>query len=790
MKLPLRSAPLDWTQSRLAVPPDAPPGPVDVVVPVFGAAAELAACLASLRRHTDLGRHRLVLVIDGPQEPAVEEAVGASEGPHPRPSSPQPSSPIALPPTGRRGSKAKTPQGSPSPGVGGWEGAGEGAGGEGLGRGSAEATSVQSLILRNPSRRGFVGSVNRGMAQSDRDVVLLNSDTEVTSGWLEKLQEAAFSHPAIATVTPFSNHATIASLPRGAEVNALPAGWTVDGFAALVERVSARERPRLPTGIGVCLYVKRKALDLLGPFDETRFGLGYGEESEFCFRALKAGFLNVLDDATFIWHAGQRSFGASRTSRVRAAHRAMRRLHPEYLPTIASFLRADPLDPARERVTAELRRIAAARRPALPVRGPRRVVHLVHGWPPWNHAGTEIYARRLALRQAAQRDVAVFARLADPERELGEALELLDGGVRVRLVVNNFTQRNPWSRNALHDGRLAADFRRFLAEAGPDLIHVHHLAGHAATLMGVAAERGVPVLYQVQDWWAPCARANLFDAGRRLCSGPGPAKCSACLPLTGLPPAPLLNRLLHSVRARLTRREIRRADAFVLGSRAIRDSFLALGWLRAGDDVQVIPYGIERPAEPAPRRTGVPQAPLRFGLIGSLLPHKGVHLAVAAFRGVDPERATLTVWGDPRISPAYRAELDALASPAVRFAGRFDEDRRRETFAGLDVLLVPSLGLESFGLVAREALAEGVPVLASRRGALAELFDAGPPCGALFDPEDPGDLATWIERLTANPGIVAGWRDSQPPVKGMLEHAEEIETLYERLLLASGRGMN
>ncbi len=619
-------------------------------------------------------------------------------------------------------------------------------------------------------------------------MVLLNSDTEVTAGWLDKLQEAAYSDPAIATVTPFSNNATIASLPRGAEVNALPTGWTVDAFAALVDRVATRERPRLPTGVGVCLYVKRKALDLLGPFDEARFGHGYGEESEFCFRALKAGLLNVLDDATFIWHAGQRSFGASRTPRVRAAHRAMRRLHPEYLPTIARFLRDDPVAPVRERVTAELRRIEATRRPVLPSRpakGPRRVVHLVHGWPPWNHAGTEIYARRLVLRQAARRDVAVYTRLADPERELGEALEVMDNGVRVRLVVNNFTQRNPLSRNALHDRRLAADFRRFLAETSPELIHVHHLAGHAATLMGVAAERGVPVLFQVQDWWAPCARANLFDANRRLCSGPSPAKCTACLPLTGLPPASLLNRLLHAARARLTKREIRRADAFVMGSRAIRDSFLALGWLRPGDSVQVIPYGVERPAVPAtgaPRRTGVPNLPLRFGFIGSLLPHKGVHLAVAAFRGIDPARATLTVWGDPRISNTYRAELEALASPAVRFAGRFDEERRRETFAGLDVLLVPSLGLESFGLVAREALAEGVPVLASRRGALAELFEVGPPCGALFDLEDPGELAAWVERLTANPGIIAGWRESQSPVKGMPEHAEEIEALYERLL--------
>ncbi len=719
MKLPFRPAPLDWTRNGAAIPADRRPGAVDVIVPVYGAAAELAICLASLHRHTNFEKHRLVLVIDGPQE--VEEAVAA-----------------------------------------------------------------ETLVLRNPSRLGFVGSANRAMASSDRDVILLNSDTEVTAGWLEKLQEAAYSDAAIATVTPFSNNATIASLPRGAEVNALPTGWTVDAFAALVERMAARERPRLPTGVGVCLYIKRKVLEQLGLFDEARFGLGYGEESELCFRALKAGFLNVLDDATFIWHAGQRSFGSSRTPRVRAAHRALRRLHPEYLPTIAAFLRKDPVAPARERVMAQLRRIEAPR-PSI-ARGPRRVVHLVHGWPPWNHAGTEVYARRLALSQAARREVAVYARIADPERELGEALEVMDGGVRVRLVVNNFTQRDPLSRNALHDRRLAADFRRFLAETEPDLIHVHHLAGHAATLMGVAAERGVPLLYQIQDWWAPCARANLFDAGRRLCSGPTPAKCAACLPLTALAPAPVLNRLLHTARARLTRREMRRADAFVMGSQALRASFLALGWLRPEDDAQVIPYGIERPAQPPPRPSGAPGHPLRFGFIGSLLPHKGAHLAVAAFRGIDPARATLTLWGDPRVSPSYTAELEALASPAVRFAGRFAEERRGETFAGLDVLLVPSLGLESFGLVAREALAEGVPVLASRRGALAELFAARPPCGALFDPEDPGELAAWIERLTADPGLVATWRDHQPPVKGMLEHAEEIEAVYERLLFAASPG--
>jgi glycosyltransferase involved in cell wall biosynthesis len=373
-------------------------------------------------------------------------------------------------------------------------------------------------------------------------------------------------------------------------------------------------------------------------------------------------------------------------------------------------------------------------------------------------------------------------------RELGEALEVYDGGARVRLAVNNFTQRDPLSRNALHDRRLAADFRALLEEVRPDLLHVHHLAGHAATLPGLAARRGIPILYQVQDWWAPCARANLLDAERRLCSGPTPGKCSACLPLTGLPPAPLLNRALHAARERLTRAALRRADAFVMGSQAIHQSYLDLGWLRPADRAFVIPYGIERPAGDtggSGRRRGA-GPPLRFGVIGSILPHKGIHLAVASFRGVDPAHATLQVWGDPAVSPAYTAELEALASPAVRFEGRFDEARRGEIFAGLDVLIVPSLGLESFGLVAREALAEGVPVLAARRGALAELFDRreAPPCGALFDPEDPSELRGWIERLAARPEIVAAWAASPPRIKGMDEHAEEIERVYEEILAA------
>ncbi|HTQ81347.1 MAG TPA: glycosyltransferase, partial [Thermoanaerobaculia bacterium] len=657
--------------------------------------------------------------------------------------------------------------------------------------------------------------------------------------------------------------ATICSLPRFLESNALPAGCDLERFARRVEERSARVYPRLPTGVGVCLYIKRKALLALGLFDEKSFGLGYGEESEFCMRALKAGYAHILDDATFLYHEGQRSFGTSRGKRVAAAHRVMRRLHPEYMATVAAFLAADPLRPLRERVLAGLSP------PRRQIRPPQRVLHIVHGWPPATHAGTELYAAWLARRQATYREVTVYARWADPERPKGEARELLDSGVRVRLTVNNFLQRDPLSRNALYDRDFAADLGRLLREVDPQLVHIHHLAGHALALLPQIARTGVPIVYQVQDWWAACARANLLDRDRHPCSGPGLRKCSRCLPMTGIPPRGLWNPALYALRGRLAHHALRLPSAFVMGSRAIEEDYRRLGLLQPNDPVWVLPYGVEvagtlrahqaagtftstsgetagtpydydqapgtstagnsvemagtsaststtasagdlhqvagtfsegtstayqSAGTSSPRQVagtssyqvayqvaGTSTRPLRFGFLGSLLPHKGAHVAVAAFRGVDRRAATLTLYGEASLSSSYQAELLSGLPPAVFFAGSFPEEEKARVLSGLDVLLVPSLGLESFGLAAREAMACGVPVLASRLGALTEIH-AGRDCGALFTPGDVAELAGWIERLIDDPGIVDRWRAALPPVKTLAEHAEEIEAVYAAVL--------
>lgn len=713
----LRRAPLDYRTGR-PQPPEPAPGGADVVVPVYGAADEFERCLTTLLAHTDLRRHGLIVVLDGPGQDAQAAALQAARG--------------------RAGEALR--------------------------------------VLVNEARRGFVGSVERGMAASSRDVLLLNSDTEVTPGWLDQLQAAAYSAPEIATATPFCNDATLVSLPEPFESNRLPVGYDPERFARLVERVSERRYPRLPTGVGVCLYIKRRALAAVGPFDRGAFGLGYGEENDFCLRALRAGFVHVLDDATFIYHAGHRSFGDARRALMRRAERRLRRRHPAYFATVAAFMREDPLAPARRRVSIELARRSGHAR--LTSARPARVLHVVHGWPPFASGGTELYASWLAHVQARRREVAVYARLSDPARRDGEADELRDGALRVRLVVNNFGARHPLVRNALRDPAGERDFARFLDGLRPDLVHVHHLAGHSLGLLAEVARRRLPLVVQMQDWWLACARINLWRPDGSLCSGPGLRKCARCRALTHLPPLGLPNLALHALRRRLVQEGLRGVHAFVAGSRFIAETWRDWGLVKPGDPVHVLPYGVPPPAVPVRARRAVP--PLRFGVVGTLMPHKGVHVAVAAFEGVAPETATLDLWGADTAAPAYASALRAAAGPAVRFRGAFDEGDKTARLSALDALIVPSVGLESFGLVAREAFVLGLPVLASRLGALNELIDAG---GALgFTAGDAAELRAKVLELAAAPERLEALRAAAPRVKSVQEHAEEIEAVYAEVL--------
>jgi len=196
-------------------------------------------------------------------------------------------------------------------------------------------------ILFQQQNLGFVATVNRGMEMTGGDVVLLNSDTEVTTGWLEGLCRCLASDTNIATATPWSNNGEIVSLPGFCEANPPPADR--ESVARIISATASASYPDLPTAVGYCMAISRKAIRELGLFDEKTFGIGYGEENDFSMRVQQAGMRNVLCDDVYVVHLGGRSFGPLGLKPDETSMRKLLDLHPDYLRQVQAFIEADPL---------------------------------------------------------------------------------------------------------------------------------------------------------------------------------------------------------------------------------------------------------------------------------------------------------------------------------------------------------------------------------------------------------------------------------------------------------------
>lgn len=220
-----------------------------------------------------------------------------------------------------------------------------------------QRTPLSSKVVRRLRNLGFPGNVNAALAHTaPADVVVLNSDAVTTQGWLQRIAACAASDARIATISPWSNNAEIASFPRFCENNPVPDD--PDAIAAAAASAGAPEYPELPTAMGFCMYLRRAALDACGDFDVATFGRGYGEENDLSLRFAGHGWRNVLCDDAYVVHSGNASFGPLGLGPGGDNLQRLLARWPDYNERIARFILADPLAPLRARLQRRLEQLA------------------------------------------------------------------------------------------------------------------------------------------------------------------------------------------------------------------------------------------------------------------------------------------------------------------------------------------------------------------------------------------------------------------------------------------------
>lgn len=446
-----------------------------------------------------------------------------------------------------------------------------------------------------------------------------------------------------------------------------------------------------------------------------------------------------------------------------------------------------------------------------------KILQVSHGLPPKETAGVELYTFYLSKALVhLNHQVHVFCREEDPEKEEFSARQEEMDGLRVTRVVNNLTR--------ISDPRVYYDnhyfdqtFLKILRQERPDLVHFQHFIALSAHLVRMAKEEGYPVVLTLHDFFILCHRTHLLKRDHRLCPGPlYGLECVSCLDdFYTLKPRDLRTRLFlrgknilpfpfikwtkrffippkylgmqgYEVfhRYRYMYELFKIPEVLLVPSAFVRDQFLRY-YPSLRSKMKVLPLGIfpiEGQWRPKPG-----DGRIRFCYFGNILPIKGVHLLIDAFKTLPTGKAHLTIYGsrNPWTETYYDRLKESANGFSIDFRGPFKRENLSEALRDQDIAVLPSICPESFSFIIREANSMGLPVIASRIGAIPEAIREGEN-GFLFEPGNIKELRDCMLRFIEQPGLAEEMASRMPKVKAMEEHAVELLNLYKGIIRKRG----
>jgi len=429
---------------------------VDIIIPVYNALELLRDCYESVIQYTNLEKDHLVMIDDCSPDPAVE-----------------------------------------------------------LWLQNLNTSGV--TVLKNESNLGFPGTVNRGMMNSERDVILLNSDTIVTANWVDKMAQCAYSNDDIATVTPFSNAATLCSVPIFGLDNQIPNGQSISEYADIIEAVSQRRYPEISVAVGFCMYIKRAVIDEVGYFDAETFKKGYGEENDFCWRASQIGYTHRLCDDTFVFHRGTASFIPEEKQELINEHsRIVAERYPVLNRVNEVFVSFDQNSDLR--AVIDLFSSCSTKEKSI-----LYILHAdYHDKTNYQIGGTEIHVRDLENGLSESYNIIVAAR-----KNADLVISVTVSGKRFQFRIDIGEAAKYFS--FYHKG-LRNIWEVLIDAFGISLVHVHHVLGLSLDIFDVCREKRIPVVFSLHDFYCVCPTITLVDYENHFCHNETTIEhCANCL---------------------------------------------------------------------------------------------------------------------------------------------------------------------------------------------------------------------------------------------------------------------
>lgn len=613
---------------------------VDIIIPVYNAYDDLVKCMNSIKKWTDLNKHRIILIDDC------------------------------------------SPDGRIAPYL-------------------DQIRSENCIVIHNEKNQGFSANINVGISYSkDRDVILLNSDTVVTKSWVEKLLYCAYCDPWIATVTPLSNNATLCSVPYFCKENDVPNGYTVDTYAELVERVSLKKYPVIPVAHGFCMLIKREVISVIGNFDAETFGKGYGEENDFCYRAIEAGYHHVMCDDTFILHTGTRSFADKEKSRQVIVHeKILDERYPDLMQAVREHCRDNP--------TGIIAHNIRMRTKLQESKNKKTILYLLQSdfrEDAQDHiGGTQIHVKDLTEGLRKKYNILVAARNY-------EYLNVTFYTAAEEMFFQFYIGERPKFQK-FRSTEFAHLYGKILDAFAVNCAHIHHISHMSAELFYEASKRKIPIFLTIHDYYFLCPNIKLLDENYQLCTDGQRHNCSRCLQKKlGIAQTLDYINLWRSRHQAL----LEMPQKIIVPSESAKQ-ILTNSYPVVKEKIQVIGHGFSNASVDRSIYRESEKRSFHVAFLGAISQEKGFHHAVSLIK----KRTRDISW---YLFGYFEREVPELEGADFHDMGPYE----REGLSALlienqiDLICIFSIWPETFCYTLSEAIMAGVPVLVTDIGALGE----------------------------------------------------------------------
>lgn len=551
-------------------------------------------------------------------------------------------------------------------------------------------------IISNKENLGFVKTCNKGINLSSNDVLLLNSDTVVTPNWLEKIRRCAYSDVTIATVTPLTNSGTICSIPNFCEDNSIPSNFTLLEYASMIEKISLKVYPIIPTAVGFCMYIKREVIDSIGNLDEKSFNKGYGEENDFCCRAIEHGYINVLCDDTFIHHKGSMSFKEEKRKYIETNLSILDKKYPYYLKNVEKFVAKNPLKDIQENIKLHIKL----------KNNKKNILYVLHNGILKDinnpRGGTEFHVLDLVENIDSFNK---FVLVSNGNELILSAFidkEVLDFKFKINQEIETTTFQSYKYEKLLEEILCSFDI---------DLVHVHHTKMHTLSIPKIANKLGIPIIITIHDFYPICPTINLLDVNGQYCEKTrNKEMCSKCIKSKmGY------NTNFIDTWNKKMRESLQLYDKIITPSESAK-KIINEYYSDLKLHIKVIEHGTDKVTAVLKNRINNDEK-FKIGFVGGLAPYKGsgiIHDLIVNNKNRDIEWHLLGNLGDQRLNLMERKDLLKH--------GRYDRNEINKILneIGIDLVCIFSVWPETYSYTLTEAWQSNIPVLVTNIGALGD----------------------------------------------------------------------